>query len=69
MTKGASTLKQDGAGGTVLHHAIEKGHAQILIVLQEHGVDVYSAVEISDNAGRTPIFECADNLETPDILL
>jgi ankyrin repeat protein len=37
--------------------------------LQEHGFDIYSAIEIPDNAGRTPIFEAVDNLETPEILL
>lgn len=26
LKKKASALKQDNAGGTVLHHAIEKGH-------------------------------------------
>ena len=26
IEKKASSLKQDNAGGTVLHHAIEKGH-------------------------------------------
>jgi hypothetical protein len=29
--------------------------------LIEHGVDVYSAIEIADNAGRTAIFEAIDN--------
>lgn len=37
--------------------------------MQEHGFDIYSAIEIPDNAGRTPIFEAVDNLETPEILL
>jgi len=69
MNMGASVLKQDNAGGTVLHHAIEKGHIEVLTVLQEQGVDVHSAIEIPDNAGRTPIFEATDNLETPEILL
>lgn len=61
LEKGASPLKQDNAGGTVLHHAIEKGHIEVVQVLIEHGVDVYSAIEIADNAGRTPIFEAIDN--------
>ena len=26
------------------------------------GVDVYSAIEIPDNAGRTPLFEVVENL-------
>ena len=45
----------------MLHHAIEKGHLEVLEVLIEHGVDIYSAIEIADNAGRTPIFEAIDN--------
>jgi len=28
----------------------------------QNGVDVYSAIEIADNAGRTPIFEAVENL-------
>ena len=27
----------------------------------EHGVDVYSAIEIADNAGRTPLFEAVES--------
>lgn len=34
----------------------------------EHGVDVYSAIEIADNAGRTPIFEAIDSNVSADIL-
>jgi len=30
LEKGASPLKQDNAGGTVLHHAIEKEHQDVL---------------------------------------
>ena len=60
LEKRASPLKQDNAGGTVLHHSIEKGHLQVLEVLLEHGVDVYSAIELADNAGRTPIFEAVE---------
>ncbi len=30
LQKKASALKQDNAGGTVLHHAIEKGHLNVL---------------------------------------
>jgi len=30
IEKRASALKQDNAGGTVLHHAIEKGHLNII---------------------------------------
>ena len=69
LSKGASPMLQDNAGGTVLHHAIEKGHIDVLEVLLEHGIDIYSAIEIPDNAGRTPIFEAIDNHDTPDILL
>jgi len=36
--------------------------------LQEFGVDVHSAIEIPDNAGRTPIFEAVDNHETSEIV-
>lgn len=44
----------------MLHHAIEKGHVNVLEVMLEHGVDVYSAIELADNAGRTPIFEAVE---------
>ena len=60
LEKRASPLKQDNAGGTVLHHAIEKGHTNVLEVMLEHGVDVYSAIELADNAGRTPLFEAVE---------
>ena len=52
----------------MLHHAIEKGHIEVLNVLQEHGVDVHSAIEIPDNAGRTAIFEAVDNHESAELL-
>jgi ankyrin repeat protein len=61
LERGASALKQDNAGGTVLHHAIEKSHINVLQVLQEHGVNIYEAIEIADNAGRTPLFEAIDS--------
>lgn len=61
LEKKASPLKQDSSGGTVLHHAIEKGHINVLEVMLEHGVDVYSAIEIADNAGRTPLFEAVES--------
>ena len=32
-------------------------------------MDVHSAIEIPDNAGRTPIYEAIDNHETPELLL
>ena len=43
-----------------MHHSIEKGHLSVLEVLLEHGVDVYSAIELADNAGRTPLFEAVE---------
>ena len=52
----------------MLHHAIEKGHMNVLAVLQEHGIDMLSAIEIPDNAGRTPVFEAIDNHDDPEIL-
>jgi ankyrin repeat protein len=55
-------LKQDNAGGTVLHHTIEKGHTAVLETLLEHGVDIYSVIEVADNAGRTPIYEAVENM-------
>jgi ankyrin repeat protein len=42
---------------------------EVLQVLLEHGVDVHSAIEIPDNAGRTPIYEAIDNHDTPDLVL
>jgi hypothetical protein len=27
------------------------------------GIDVYSAIEIADNAGRTPLFEAVENMD------
>jgi ankyrin repeat protein len=47
----------------VLHHAIEKGHLEVLETMLQHGVDVYSAIEIADNAGRTALFEAVENAE------
>lgn len=43
-----------------MHHAIEKGHINVLEVMLEHGVDVYSAIELADNSGRTPLFEAVE---------
>jgi hypothetical protein len=34
-----------------------------------HGIDVYSAIEIADNAGRTPLFEAVENMENPCLLV
>lgn len=45
-----------------MHHAIEKGHLNVLETMLSHGIDVYSAIEIADNAGRTPLFEAVENL-------
>jgi len=61
LGKKASPLKQDSSGGTVFHHAVEKGHINVLNAMLEHGVDVYSAIEICDNAGRTPLFEAIES--------
>ena len=61
LDKKGSALKQDHAGGTVLHHAIEKGHTHVLEAMLAQGVDVYSAIEIADNAGRTPLFEAVES--------
>ena len=36
----------------------------MLEVMLEHGVDVYSAIELADNAGRTPLFEAVE-MEQP----
>ena len=44
----------------MLHHAIQNGHMGVLEVMREQGVDVYSAMELTDNAGRTPIFETVE---------
>ncbi len=68
LEKGASPLKQDNSGATVLHHAIEKSHIEAIKALIEHGVDIYSAIEIADNAGRTPIFEAVDNNVSADMI-
>jgi ankyrin repeat protein len=38
----------------------------VLETLLAEGVDVYSAIEIADNAGRTPIFEAVENLNGQD---
>jgi uncharacterized protein len=67
LEKKASPLKQDNAGGTVFHHSIEKGQIQVLEVMLEHGVDVQSAIEIADNAGRTPLFEAVEVMAEPDV--
>jgi uncharacterized protein len=61
LEKHASPLRQDSSGGTVFHHSIEKGHTNVLESMLECGVDVYSAIEIADNAGRTPLFEAIEN--------
>lgn len=69
LGKKASALRQDSSGGTVFHHAIEKGHANVLEAMLEAGVDVYSAIEIADNAGRTPLFEAIEStFDTEDEL-
>lgn len=52
----------------MLHHAIEKSHIDVLKVLIEYGVNVYSAIEIADNAGRTPLFEAVENNVSVDMI-
>ena len=44
----------------MFHHAVEKSHIEVLETMLQAGVDVYSAVEIADNAGRTPLFEAVE---------
>lgn len=51
----------------MLHHAVEKGHIQVLETLLANGYDVYSAIEIADNAGRTPLFEAVDNIVNDEL--
>lgn len=34
--------------------------------MQSLGVDVYGAIEIADNAGRTPLFEAIENINEED---
>ena len=36
---------------------------EVLETMLQHGVDVYSAIEIADNAGRTALFEAVENAE------
>jgi ankyrin repeat protein len=57
----ASPLKQDSSGATLFHHAIEKGNLEVLLKILSIGADFISAIEIADNAGRTPLFEAIDN--------
>lgn len=66
IEKKADALKQDNAGGTVLHHAIEKNHIGVLETMLANGVNIYSAIEIADNAGRSPLFEAVENLNGED---
>jgi ankyrin repeat protein len=59
-------LKQDNSGATLFHHAIEKANLNILEAILKLGrSDLISAIEIADNAGRTPIFEAVDNNVQP----
>lgn len=37
-------------------------------MLLEHGVNVYSAIEIPDNAGRTAVFEAIEHHKETEIL-
>ena len=59
-------MKQDNSGATLFHHAIEKANLNILEAILKLGrSDLISAIEIADNAGRTPIFEAVDNNVQP----
>jgi ankyrin repeat protein len=40
-----------------MHHAIEKGHLDVIKVLIEFSVDF----DVADNAGKTPLFEAVDS--------
>lgn len=52
----------DNSGATLFHHAVEKGNTNVLqCLLRLNQADRLWAVEIADNAGRTPIFEAVDN--------
>jgi ankyrin repeat protein len=44
LNKKADPFTQDNAGGTVLHHALEKGHISVLETMKASGVDVCSAL-------------------------
>lgn len=69
LVRKASPVKQDSSGATLLHHAVEKGNLNVLqTLLRIGGGDISSAIEIADNAGRTPIFEAVDNNVSPDLL-
>ena len=67
LSKKASALKQDNAGGTVFHHAVEKGHLHVMETMVGLGVDVQQAIEIADNAGRTPLFEAVETEDPPSV--
>lgn len=64
----ASPLKQDSSGATFFHHAIEKGNLEVLMKILAVGSEFITAIEIADNAGRTPIFEAIDNNVHEEIL-
>ena len=47
LEKKVNTLKQDNSGGTVAHHAVDKGQLQIINALIEYSVDL----DIPNNYG------------------
>ncbi len=61
-------MKQDNSGATLFHHAIEKGQLDVLKCILRLGNELISAVEIADNAGRTPLFEAIDNNVSVDLV-
>jgi ankyrin repeat protein len=60
---------KDNSGATLFHHAVEKGNTHVLqCLLRLNQSDLLSAVEIADNAGRTPLFEAVDNNAPADLV-
>ena len=65
----ASALKQDNSGATLFHHAVEKASMTILQTILRIGQqELLSAMEVADNAGRTPLFEAIDNNAPVDLV-
>ena len=49
INKKASVVKQDNAGATMIHHAVEQGNLDVIKTLI--GLGFRSEVDIKDNAG------------------
>jgi len=65
----ASALKQDSSGATLFHHTVEKGCINVLQAILRIGqTELLSAMEIADNAGRTPLFEAVENNASADLV-